>query len=80
MQGKQSQARLRRTHLSVRRWLDCLPQRPIRGFASASGGVPARASGRDVILLLPPGLVEELEKKIAAVRAAEPVADVAPAK
>jgi hypothetical protein len=37
--------------------------------------VPARTGGRDVTLLLPRALVDELEKKIAAVRAAEPLAE-----
>ncbi len=40
--------------------------------------VPARTSGRDVTLLLPRVLMTELSNKIAAVRAAEPVAEASP--
>lgn len=41
----------------------------------AAAEVPARTSGRELTLLLPRSLVEELEKKVAAARIAEPVAD-----
>ena len=37
------------------------------------GGVAARVSGRDVVLVLPETAVAELEEKLAAVRAAEPL-------
>ena len=38
-------------------------------------GVPARTRGRGVTLMLAPGLVDDLDAKISAVRAAEPIAD-----
>ncbi len=46
---------------------------------SGAAMVPARTGGRDVTLLLPRTLVSELANKIAAVRAAEPVAEAGPA-
>jgi hypothetical protein len=39
----------------------------------SEGGVAARVSGRDVVLVLAPADVEELRAKIAAARAAEPI-------
>lgn len=47
------------------------------GADPAGAEVPARTGGRDVTLLLPRSVVDELERKIAAVRAAAPVAEVA---
>jgi hypothetical protein len=41
--------------------------------------VPARASGRDVVLLLPRRAVDEIAARIAAVRAAAPIGSPAPA-
>jgi len=40
---------------------------------AVDGRVPARASGRDVVLLLPQAKVAEIEEKLAAVRAAEAI-------
>lgn len=51
----------------------------LAGGESGAGLIPARTRGRDVTLLMSPGWVGELERKVAAVRAAEPVADSAPA-
>lgn len=51
-------------------------------LSSGDAGAPtvsARTGGREVTLLLPRSLVEELEKKIAAARSAEPVAVESPA-
>jgi hypothetical protein len=45
----------------------------------AAAVVPARTRGREVEILLARDLVTELEQKVAAVRAAEPVAEEAPA-
>ncbi|MEO8198724.1 MAG: DUF4340 domain-containing protein [Thermoanaerobaculia bacterium] len=45
------------------------------GADPAAAEVPARTAGRDVTLLLPRSLVTELERKIAAVRAATAVAE-----
>ena len=44
----------------------------------AAAEVPARTSGREVTLLLPRSLVEELEKKVDAARLAEPVGEPPP--
>jgi hypothetical protein len=42
-------------------------------YAAEDGLVPARVTGRDVVLLLPEAAVERLRAALAAVRAAEPV-------
>ena len=51
----------------------------LAGGDPAAAVSPALTRGRSVMLLLPREKVTELEKKIAAVRAAEPVADASPA-
>ena len=43
------------------------------------GPVPARASGRDVILLLPKATLDDLQKQVAIVRSAKPEAPAKPA-
>jgi hypothetical protein len=42
-------------------------------YPPVAAGVPARASGRDPILLLPAGTLGEIQAKLAEVRKAEPV-------
>ncbi len=42
-------------------------------YAAVDNLRPARVSGRDVVLLLPPAATEEIDAKLAAVRAAKPV-------
>ncbi len=50
------------------------------GAAGAAHGVPARASGRDTVLLLPESKLKEIQDRLAAVRAAPPLAPEKPAK
>jgi hypothetical protein len=49
-------------------------------LAGAAHGVPARASGRDTVLLLPEPKLKEIRDRIDAVRAAKPLPPVKPAK
>jgi hypothetical protein len=49
-------------------------------LAGAAHGVPARASGRDTVLLLPEPKLKEIQDRVAAVRAAKPVPPEKPAK
>lgn len=42
-------------------------------YPPVAAGVPARASGRDMVLLLPAGTLAEIQGKLAEVRKAEPV-------
>lgn len=42
-------------------------------FAVGEGGAPARTSGRDALLLLPPEVASDLTEQVAALRAAEPL-------
>jgi Domain of unknown function (DUF4340) len=46
----------------------------------AGHGVPARASGRDTVLLLPEPKLKEIQDRVAAVRAAKPLPPEKPAK
>jgi hypothetical protein len=43
-------------------------------YPAVSDGVPARVTGRDAVLLLPGTILEDLQKQVAAVRNAKPVA------
>lgn len=47
-------------------------------WAEQAGLVPARVSGREVTLLLPKAGVDDLRAKVAAVRAAQPIANATP--
>jgi len=49
-------------------------------LAGAARGVPARASGRDTVLLLPEPKLKEIQDRVAAVRAAKPLPPEKPAK
>lgn len=42
-------------------------------YPQVAAGVPARASGRDLVLLLPAGTLQEIQGKLAEVRKAKPV-------
>jgi hypothetical protein len=42
-------------------------------YPAVQGGVPARASGRDLVLLLPAGTLKDVRDKLKAVREAQPV-------
>lgn len=42
-------------------------------YPQVAAGVPARASGRDLVLLLPAGTLQEIQAKLAEVRKAKPV-------
>ena len=50
---------------------------PLSGSAA---GVPARASGRDTVLLLPAAKLKDIQDRLEAVRAAKPLAPAKPAK
>ena len=41
-------------------------------YPPVAEGVPAKVSGRDVVLLLPKATLEDLQKQVAAVRTAKP--------
>ncbi|HXU44190.1 MAG TPA: DUF4340 domain-containing protein [Thermoanaerobaculia bacterium] len=45
----------------------------LRFYPAVSGGLPARAEGREAILLLPEGKLAEIQRKIAEVRASKPI-------
>jgi Domain of unknown function (DUF4340) len=49
-------------------------------LAGAAHGVPARATGRDTVLLLPEAKLKEIQDRLAAVRSAPPLAPAKPAK
>jgi hypothetical protein len=51
---------------------------PLPPGAAAGEGAPARASGRDAVLLLPAALPADLATKIAAIRNAEPMKEPTP--
>jgi hypothetical protein len=42
-------------------------------FPAVAAGTPARVSGRNVVLLLPPGALQEIEGKLADVKSAKPL-------
>jgi hypothetical protein len=48
-------------------------------LGGAAHGVPARASGRDTVLLLPEAKLKEMQDRLAALRAAPPLAPAKPA-
>lgn len=49
-------------------------------LAGATHGVPARVTGRDTVLLLPEAKLKEMQDRLAALRAAAPLAPEKPAK
>jgi hypothetical protein len=42
-------------------------------YPAIQGGVPARVSGREVVLLLPAGTLQQIQAKVKEVREAKPV-------
>jgi hypothetical protein len=49
-------------------------------YPAVKDGVPARASGRDVVMLLPAETLREIQEKLAGVRKAKPEKPIAPEK